>query len=374
MAARSGKAKAMARTRSEPEVLRIAREAGNSFGLATALLELAEATPLFSDALTQVEDWLSESRDLAHRIVLPPRCEVTQIVRLSEVLLASGAALEAFDVATEAARLANNADLPGLVDRAWTAQARALVRLERQDDAIRLFNALVEHDVPHSAEDRLVPGLAFLAFGEAHLFQGRYDTACAPLEQSLLLLPQGPAADRLRYDALVGLGMLDHRQGELDTSAIRFEAAMRIADTHASRPEQLESLLLSATLWRGRGRIEASNRCLQAAIGLSPLATPPARPLTFPTERLRNLVGQTTVAELIEGASELARDCGHAGYLMGYVQIVALVATLHAFEGRVLEGLRLLNHVSLALLEAGHGDAVEALQRHRLGYEPYLPA
>ena len=345
-----------------------ARGRGDDHAVAEALLELAESVPLFADRLGSALEWIVESCDLGTRTVITPRQEVLQVLRLAEVFLASGSAREAFDVATEACRLAHTLGCVGLEDRSWMVQSRALVRLGRQDDAVALFEAIVAHDVPQDEEEAVVPGLAFLAVGEAHLFEGRYDGAYHPLERAVELLPPGHEADRLRYDALVGLGMLDHRAGELETAEIRTAAAMRLADAHASRTEQVESLLLLGTLMRGRGKARHARELLEKAIALSAKLDPPRHELGFPTERLRNLVGVPTAAEMVDAATELARDCGSQGDLMGYVQITAIVAALHDLQGRTDDGRGVLAVVSESLALSGHPEA-EVLRKHLRGYE-----
>ncbi len=350
------------------EDLEAAREAGDEHAMVQAIISLAQSTPLFADNHTQVRDWIVEGSDLASRSVLKPWQEVLQVVRSAEVFLTAGAAREAFDVASEACRMAAKATLPGLEDRSWMIQARALVRLERQDDAVGLFKRIIERDLPPAKEDAIAPGMAFLAVGEAHLYEGRYEGAYEPLQRVLTLLPRRKAVDRLRYDALVGLGMLDHRQGELETAAIRYEAAMQLAHKHRSRPEKVESLLLMGSLCRGQGKKTTAHGHLKQAIALSGQLSSPPSYLVFPTERLRNLVGCGSAQELIQRATDLARDCGAVGDLMGYVQLTTLVAALTDHEDGPLKAIQMLEQVSAGLEEGGQATAAGVLRRHLSGY------
>ncbi len=349
--------------------LQEAREEGNEHLVSQCLLLLSESTPLFADHVSEVKDWIRESRDLAVRTVLPPRQEIGQVLRSAECFLAEGSARTAFDIATEGCQQAHNADLPSLEDRGWIVSSRALVRLGRQDDAVGLFHQIVDRELAPEEEDPIVPGLAFVAVGEAHLFEGRYDGAHGPLERAVGLLPENSAADRYRYDALVGLGMLDHRLGSFDTAALRYSAAMQLADTHESRPEQVESQLLMGSLCRGQGDRVAAHQHLKRALTLSKDLSPPMTYLHFPTERLRNLIGCADASETIDAATELARDCGGRGDLMGYVQLTSIVAALVDFDGRPGEAKDMLTQVSAGLEEGGQSQAALVLRQHLEAYK-----
>lgn len=350
------------------EDLQAAREAHDELAILEALIGLAQSTPLFADNHAEVKEWIVEGRDLAIRSVIKPWQEILQVIRSAEVFLNEGAARMAFDVATEACKLAGAADLPGLEDRAWMVQARALVRMGRQDDAVSLFHRISEHEIPPAKEDTVAPGLAFLAVGEAHLFEGRYEGAYQPLQRVLRLLPRRAAVDRLRYDALVGLGMLDHRLGEFETAAIRYEAAMELANKHRSRPEQVESLLLMGSLTLGLGRRVDAHSHLRRALALSERLPPAPTYLAFPTERLRNMVGRGSAAEMIGVATELARDCGAIGDLMGYVQLTVVVSAMIDYDGRTLAAVEMLGQVASGLAEGGQEKASNVLRRHLAGY------
>ena len=345
-----------------------ARARADEHAITQTLVRLAQTTPLFADELEEIEEWIIEARDLAFRTVLTPIQEVQSVLRRAEVFLARGGPREAFDVATEACRLAHRLELPGLEDRAWMVEARALVRLGRQDDALALFERISDHQVPTEKEDPIVPGLAFLAVGEAHLFEGRYEGAYGPLQRAISLLPRRRQADRLRYDVLVGLGMLDHRAGEFETAAIRYDAAMKLADRHSSRPEQVESLLLMGSLFRGQGKVEEAHALLRRALKLSGQVRQPVGYLAFPTERLRNLVGHTGVQETMDAATELARDCGVVGDLMGYVQLTVIVASLLDLDGRLGEARAMLQSVASGLSEGGQELTADVLRLHLQGY------
>ena len=345
-----------------------ARERGDEHGVTEALVDLAERTPLFAAHLAQVREWIEESRDLAVRTVLRPRQEVLTVLRSAEVFLVAGAARSAFDVATEGCHIAALGGLFGLEDRAWMVEPRALVRLGRQDDAVQLFEKIVDRELPPEDEEPIVPGLAFLAVGEAHLFEGRYNGAHGPLERAIGLLPPGHAADRLRYDALVGLGMLDHRRGDFALSAHRYHAAMQLADAHESRPEQVESLLLMGSLLLGQGDRRQAHEHLRRAIALSAELDPPLHALSFPTERLRNVVGRRTTAEMIDAATELAWHCGAENDLMGYVQLTAIVASLIDLDGRPAEARDMLEEVAVGLEGGGQAEAATVVRRHLTGY------
>ena len=345
-----------------------AREEGDEHAVVCALFSLVEITPLFTDHLSSVRDWLREARRIAIRTVIWPRQEVLQLLRGAETFLAVGSAREAFDVATEACRVAQSAQQPGLEDRAWMVSARALVRLGQQDDAVELFSRVIDRELAPEDEEPIAPGLAFLAVGEAHLFDGRYEGAYEPLERAVGLLPNQQEADRLRYDALVGLGMLDSRQGAMESAALRYRAAMQLADKHASVPEQVTSLLLMGSLCRGQNDPVNAFQYLSRAIALSGEAMPPQRALTFPTERLRNLVGRGSAEELMDGARDLAGDCGRDGDLMGYVQLTTVVAALMDHAGQGAEALDMLQTVMNRLDEGEQPEAVSVLRRYHLGY------
>lgn len=345
-----------------------ARNQDNEHVLAQALWDVCEMTPLFATNIPRVEELSREARDLGVRTVLLPRQEVGQIIKSAEIFLARGNALAAFKIATEACGVAEDREIPALEDWAWMVSARALVRLGRQDDAVTLFEKIVERELPAEQDEAIVPGLSFLAVGEAHLFEGRYEGAYGPLQQTLEILPSGALADRYRYDALVGLGMLEHRAGQLDAAAGRYRACLNLADRHESRPEQVESLLLQASLVRGQNDAVSAHLLLRRALELSPEATPPAPPLEFPTERLRNVVGCSTVGELIDACMDTARHCGAASDLMGYVQLTAIVAALMDFDGRPDEARELLRNISSGLFEGGQQTASAVLRTHLSGY------
>ena len=352
----------------EPDPLQRARAAGNETAIVELLLEWAENQPLFEAALPALEARLWEARERARRVVLSDRAEVLHRVRGAEALLARGAARGALELAEEARRECRTRDLPGLEDRAAMVAARALVRLGRQGEAIRRFYEVVARETSAEAEEPIAAGLAFLAVGEAHLFEGRYDGAVRPLERALGLLPGHPCADRYRYDALLGLAMLDHRAGALEQALLRVEAALRLAVRHDSPAEQMDAHLLRAVLLRVVGQPAAAAEALRAALRISADLPAPALPRSFPLERLRNLAGCEDVATAIDAATMLAHGCGAVGDLMGYVQLVALVAALLDLDGRTHEAASLLSEVGSGLARGGQRDAAALVQRHRDAY------
>ena len=350
--------------------LKAARQSGDERAVVEALVAQAEAAPLFARNLDRVHDWLVESRDLAHRVVLRPRIEVLVVARQAEVFLAGGSPASAAEIAREARDLARRLGEPGLEDRAALLQARALVRLGHQDDAVAVFEAVVERELgPGEREERVVPGMAFLAVGEAHLFEGRYAGAYRPLEQAIGLLPREKYADRLRWDALVGLGMLDHRGGDIDAAAVRYAAAVELADAHQSVTEQVESLLLMGTLQRGQGRREEARRLLERALALSSELGTPHPMAPFPTERLRGLVGSESMDQLIDRAIELAGSCGAQHDLMGYVQLTTLVAALLDMAGQSRRARETLDQVASTLEAHGVPEEAGVVRWHRRAYE-----
>ena len=345
-----------------------ARAEGDEHALAEGLLQLCHATPLFVDNLADVDEWITEARDLAVRAVLPKEHEIGLLLRSAEVFLARGVPRGAFEVATEACKLANRETLIRLEDQAWMVEARALVRIGQQDDALSLFDRIVGREIPPELEDPSVPGLAFLAVGEAHLFEGRYDGAYQPLETAVGMLPDAASADRLRYDALVGLGMLDHRLGAFEQAGHRYGAAMALADKHSSGTEQVESLLLMGSLCRGLGDAKTAAQHLDRALKLSASLNPPVQKVNFPTERLRNLVGRATAEDMSDTAVELAGDCGAAGDLMGYVQLTAIVAALTERVSGIADARLMLQNVAAGLDASGHPEAGSVVTKHLQGY------
>ena len=347
-----------------------ARHSGDERMLAVCLMRLAEETPLFMAYSSDVDSWLTEATDLSHRVVLPSNYDVRQFVRRGEWFLSNGMAWEAHHVAAEASQGLSQDDEPTtLADRCSMVQARALVRLGKQDHAVILFDALVAREVPENQEDPIVAGLAFIAAGEAHLFEGRYDLACRPLEAAMEFLPDVQSADRLRFDALVGLGMLAHRSSDFKLAVKRYEKAISLAQKHQSNPEQIQVLLLLASLVRGQGDRDTAHAHLERAQGLSKQSESATVSRTFPTERVRNLVGCTSLDDLVRRARALARDCGSQGDLMGYVQLTALVATVLDLDGKSGEACALLQTVWEVLEADGYNEMAALLQSHRKGYE-----
>ena len=214
-----------------------------------------------------------------------------------------------------------------------------------------------------------MPGLAYLAVGEAHLFEERYDGAYRPLETAIQMLPTGGAADRLRFDALVGLGMLDHRMGEFETAVLRFNSAMELADKYESRSEQVESYLLLGSLYRGQGQREKAQIYLKKAETVAALLAPFPHHFRFPTERLRNLVGCQDLGELLDNATVLAGECGADGDLMGYVQLTTIVAALTEITEGTAGATAILSTVAQSLKQGEQNDAALVLERHLSGYK-----
>ncbi|MFT5430571.1 MAG: tetratricopeptide (TPR) repeat protein [Myxococcota bacterium] len=356
------------RVRSQHERLAAAQASGSEHAQAEALLALAEMTPLFNSQQDRVLEWVARTRDLAQRVVLSPRAEILHVQLQAEALLGSGSPREGFQVAREACRIAARARLPGLEDRAWLVEARCMVRLRRQDDAVRLFQQVIDRSLAEDEEEPVVPGLAFLALGEAHLFEGRYDGAYRPLELAIARLPAAPYADRLRYDALVGLGLLDHRLGDFEAAGLRYAAAASLADAHQSTAEQVESLLLIGSLARGRGDQPVARVALEQAVALSAEAALPLIALNFPTERLRNLMGYHSGIEMLEACITLARDCGSEGDLMGYVQLTAIAAALTDLVHGVDAARALLTAVNDGLTGNEYSTAAAVVARHLDGY------
>jgi tetratricopeptide (TPR) repeat protein len=347
-----------------------ARHSGDERMLAVALMRLAEETPLFMAYSSDVDSWLTEATDLSHRVVLPSDYEVRQLVRRGDWFLSNGMAWEAHNVAAEAGQgLSRDDESTALADRCSMVQARALVRLGKQDLAVTLFDALVAREVSDNQEDPTVAGLAFIAAGEAHLFEGRYDLASRPLEAAMEFLPDTPSAHRLRYDALLGLGMLAHRSSDFKLAVKRYEHAISLAEKHQSKPEQIEALLLLATLVRGQGDRHTAHAHIERVQGLSKQAELSTVVRTFPTERVRNLVGCTSLDDLVRRARALARDCGSQGDLMGYVQLTALVATVLDIDGKSGEACALLQTVWEVLEADGYNEVGALLRNHRKGYE-----
>ncbi len=346
-----------------------ARETGNERQLAIALLRLCEVTPLFASHLDPMDEWLSETTDFAHRLVLEPSYEIRQSLRRAEWFLNKGMPWEAHSAAAETAQALIHMD--GMVtysDRASMIQARALVRLGRQDSAVQLFDALVNRDSTQEEEDPLVAGLAFVAAGEAHLFEGRYDLAARPLDLATNFLPEEGAGSRLRFDALCGLGMLDHRDAELETAMVRYTAALSLASGEQAMPEQISCHLLLSTLNRGLGlRNEAQKHC-QAAFKLAKHTPACEESWTFPTERMRNLVGCTDLDSLGRQARIVARDCGSQGDLIGYAQLTALVSTVLDLQDKSGEAAALLQTVWEVLEADGYTAAGQLLRAQRAGY------
>jgi tetratricopeptide (TPR) repeat protein len=346
-----------------------ARERGDEYATAQLLIEAIESTPLFTDNIVTVEEWLFEAGELGNRTVLRPDQDVLQLVRRSELFLASGLASEALESAAHACSRAKAKGLSGLEDRVLMVEARALVRVRRQEDAIHLFETMRERQTPDDSDDDLMPGLAYLAVGEAQLFEERYDGAYRPLELAIQLLPVGGAADRLRFDALVGLGMLDHRMGEFETASLRFKSAMELADQHTSRSEQVESYLLLGSLCRSQGQTKEAHAFLKKAQKVAAQLAPFPHHFSFPAERLRNLVGCQDREELVSSAIALASECGASGDLMGYVQITAIVAALCDLQGDNKRAVAILKQVSASLKQGGQSDASLVLEKHLAGYE-----
>ncbi|MBT9557284.1 MAG: hypothetical protein IV100_14690 [Myxococcales bacterium] len=351
-------------------VARIAemRRVGDESGLFDALLAASELTPLFSSAVAVVDDWIAEAVDLAVRIAVEPRDEVIVAVRRAELLLNCGNVTSAFEAARSAGYAAADLGLAGLEDRAALCGARALTRMGRLDDATGLFRQVVARELPSEFDDPLVPGLAFLTQGEAHLFQGRYDGAARPFEQAVARLPSTPAADQLRHDALLGLAFLDHGAGDLEAATIRFASAGALALRHGAAAEAQSALLLEASVFRGLGKAGPATERLLLALKQGEQAVAPTRMLSFPTERLRNLAGQHDNEALVDQAMELARDCGASGDLLGYIQLCAVVATLLDHDGRTDAAAAVLADVERGLRQSDQAEAAHLVHRHLLAY------
>ncbi len=71
---------------------------------------------------------------------------------------------------------------------------------------------------------------------------------------------------------------------------------------------------------------------------------------------------------MIDGAVELARDCGSKGDLMGYVQLTAIVASLIDFDGRTPEAKEMLGNVASGLSEGGQTQAARVVRQHLAAY------
>jgi len=345
------------------------RETGNERQLAVTLLRLCEVTPLFSSHLADVDQWLKETTDFGHRLVLDPSYEIRQSLRRAEWFLNKGMPWEAHSTASETVKMMmSNDGTATFSDRASMIQARALVRLGRQESAVQLFDALVERDVPQNEEDPRVAGLAFVAAGEAHLFEGRYDLAARPLDLATNFLPDDEAGDRLRFDALCGLGMLDHRDAELETAMVRYEAALSLAERQDATSEQITCHLLLAALNRGLGQRAKAKKHLTTAFKRTKKTAAETGDWAFPTERMRNLVGCGDLDALGRQARILARDCGTQGDLIGYAQLTALVATVLDLQEKAGEAAALLQTVWEVLEADGYETAGKLLRTHREGY------
>ena len=342
-----------------------ARETGDDRELAESLLGLSMQTPLFAESLTDVVKWLEEAQVIVQRTVVHPSNEIELVLRRAEVFLASGMNPEAIQVAVDAGRMASKDEMHALTYRSWITQARALVRLGRQDEAIALFESLAEDNSEPERDEPMLPGMAFLAVGEAHLFEERYEGAYRPLTYAIAELPMDSADDRLRYDAQVGVAMLDFRRGDFHDAAIRFEAALTLAESHKSRPEQVECLLQLACVKRAFGSVTDVQELVAKALERSKDLEPPSSPMTFPTEHFRNLAGAKNVDDLIDAATEDARACGGRGDLMGYIQLTILVATLLNAGDRNEECLALIDVVAESFEELGQEAGVELLKHYR---------
>ena len=141
-------------------------------------------------------------------------------------------------------------------------------------------------------------------------------------------------------------------------------AALALAEKHKSPAEQVECHLLLAALYFGMGRAEDSGQQIKHALDLSANTAPPGRVLTFPTERLRNLVGASSVQQLIDSAMIQAAACGEQHDLMGYVQLTALVAAMMSYDSNGDGAVALLTSVADNLENDEQAIEAAVLRKH----------
>jgi hypothetical protein len=346
------------------------RESGDIEGLVYALVQLAESTPLFSNSAVLVRDWIVESRELAATCILDPGLEVRQSLRHAQVLLALGQPVPSYAMARRAEALAKKHAELGLQDRAIAVASRALVRMGRHEDALTLLEGVASRQLHPLLEDSLAPALCFLAVGESHLCEGRYSGASGPLEEALSRLDESPAFDRLRWDVLMGLAMLDHRFCALDRMTDRLEQALTLAERHQAVDACIATKLVFCAISRARSQSPVG--WLEDVLSMAGTSLPLRsrwRTHRYITERLIRLVSARSYAELSKLVGEQATSCGADRDLLGYLILVSIAAAVEDAAGRLDSSKSLLVHVTERLREQDQLDASKVLQLHKEALE-----
>lgn len=345
-------------THPEPAALVAAREDGDAERLTVALVEAAEQTPLFPHLALAVIDWISEATQLVERVIGDEAVELRLRLRRAEAFMAVGA----LDAALSAARdtEAAAADTRPLWERALLAGHRSLTRSGHHDHARSVFARLLTHGEEETSEDPWVPGLAVLAQAEAHLVDGQLSRAPVLLERALAWLPKERAAHRLRYDALVALGLAEHLSGTADAARQRFAQAALLADECGAHAEAAACAFLSACTAHTRPAAGTLEAVYYAANRLAEVPAAP-RALDFPTERIVRLTDAESLGHLRELVFDLARGAGESGELASYVLWCRAAACLYEVEGNAEAGHQLLVEVAESLRQQGHAAAANAL-------------
>ena len=341
------------------------RDSGDLELLATALMELATSTPLFHRSAPMVQEWIVESRQLSARCVVDAAIEARQNLRQAEVLLVLGQAAPALALARRAeAQSMANSEL-GLQDYSLAVAGRSLVRLGRYDDAISLLQRVASRQVHPSLDNPDAPALCFLAVGEAHLLEGQYEGASGPLEEALRRLSQTPRTDRLRWDALMALALLDHHQQAPEKMQKRLDEAMLLAERN--------------TAWEATAAVRLARAVVARVIGEDP--TDYLRPILiaddlysgapasqwsvqrYILDRVTALVGARSYVELSRRVGEQAMHCGSDRDLMGYLFFVALASAIRDAAGSRREAKELLSQVHGRLSAQGQSTSAANILR-----------
>lgn len=346
--------------------LSVIRESGDIELLLHTLVELSESVPLFSSSIDLVRDWIVESRELAAQCIVDRGIEVRQAVRHAEVLLVQGQAIPAYAMARRTESRAKDCAELGLQDRAVAVAGRALVRLGRHDEARTLLERITSKRLHPSLDDSLAPALCFLAIGEAHLCEGRYAGAIAPLTEALSRLPATAGTARYRWDILMSLAMLEHSACNFESMGDRLSAALELASECDAHDAVAASRLMLGAV--ARLRAEHPKQWFDAALSSLPFEDMKRSHWSvrrFIVDRLLGLIGARSLDELVKRTGEQAQGCGRDRDLVGYIMLVSLAAALDDAAGRSAAAISLLERVQQRLVEQGQAEAVAVLGQHQ---------
>jgi ATP/maltotriose-dependent transcriptional regulator MalT len=342
-----------------------ARASGRPDQLAPALIDWAEAAPLFRYCAAPVEAALIEASRLLPALAPPvPALEGRCLLRLAEVKMLEGLLDQAAQLADQAEPRLRQGGGDEAALRATCLRTRILRRRGEAEAADRL---LAEASAGAIALDRRrAPSAPFIALTLA-IADGQVeelkDEGIDTLRALLNLLDRYHIeAKDARFAAHQGIALLAETSGRLELALIHLRAAVALVKPFDAPLDLIECrLALGTALLAARQHAEA-RRVLQAVVDAS-------RDLGAEQHRLLGLTALSTVLAgqgAVRGAVDLAIQTavGYAkqGNLLGYVRGATLAAHALIQGGRAVQAIELLMYGVAALRRNAGEQAAQLMQ------------